>query len=110
MAKTRPKTKGTSASEKECALRRKLTWTTQISAKAKPSATAHHGRCGSAWGAPPCVNSAQTVAPTIASAVTYSHTHTSRDSRGVRRALLVDSSIARIVGACQAFLTREGEA
>ena len=50
VANTRPKTNGTSASEKEWALRRKRTWTTQISAKANPSATAHHGRCGSACG------------------------------------------------------------
>ena len=32
VANTRPKTNGRSASEKECALRRKRTWTTQISA------------------------------------------------------------------------------
>ena len=35
-ANTRPKTNGRSASEKECALRRKRTWTTQISANGEP--------------------------------------------------------------------------
>ena len=45
-ANTRPKTNGRSASENECALRRKRTWTTQISAQKNPSATAHQGRCG----------------------------------------------------------------
>ena len=70
VANTSPNTNGTSASEKEWALRRKRTWTTQISAQANPSATAHHGRCGSAWGTPSCVNSAQPSAPATASAVT----------------------------------------
>ena len=69
-ANTRPKTNGRSASENEWALRRKRTWTTQTSAKAKPSATAHHGRCGSACGASPWVTSAQAPAATTARATT----------------------------------------
>ena len=70
VANTRPKTNGRSASENECALRRKRTWTTQISAQAKPSATAHHGRCGSACGAAPRVNTAHATAASTASIAT----------------------------------------
>jgi hypothetical protein len=70
VAKTRPKTNGTSASENECALRRKRTWTTQISAQAKPIATAHQGSSGRPCGGMPWVKSAHPPAATIASATT----------------------------------------
>ena len=43
-ARNRPATSGTSASDSDSALWRKLTWTTNTSAAAKASASAHHGR------------------------------------------------------------------
>ena len=50
-ARNRPATSGTSASDSDSALWRKLTWTTNTSAAAKASASAHHGSCRSPAGA-----------------------------------------------------------
>src|SRR5829696_8807975 len=54
LASTRPKTSGTSPSEKECALRLNSRWTTQRSPIRNPRASHHHSMCGacSGWVSP----------------------------------------------------------
>src|SRR3954449_7408468 len=91
LANTSPKTNGRSARENECALRRKRTWTTQISAHANPSATAHQGSCGSACACVPGVKNAHPAPATTASAITYTHVATSRVGMWRRRSVVVFS-------------------
>src|SRR5262249_20462788 len=98
------KTNGTSASEKECALRRKRTWTTQTSAPANPAATAHHGSSGVLCGFSPCVSSSHVTPASTPSAITYAHVSRARDGRGMRR--LGESSTLRRIGSCERFLNR----
>src|SRR5215208_60279 len=53
LASTRPKTSGTSPSEKEWALRLNSRWTTQRSPTRKPMASHHQATCGSCRGGSP---------------------------------------------------------
>src|SRR3954449_4270042 len=109
LANTSPKTNGRSARENECALRRKRTWTTQISAHANPSATAHQGSCGSACACVPCVKNAHPAPATTANASTYTHVATSRVGMWRRRSVVVFSlSIDSVDRLNQRLLDRAG--